>query len=70
VSDFSAATTRALARRGIIVMRPVAIPDYFSPFPFASASRDYSINDNGTGRVWTFERVMEEAQKRISPDQG
>lgn len=60
--DFSAATRRALARKGIEILRPVAIPDMSSDMPFANASRGYSVNDNGCGRIWTFAEVMGAAQ--------
>ncbi len=56
--DFSATTRRALARKGIIVLRPVALPDMASAMPFANADRGYSVDDNGTGRIWTFGEVL------------
>jgi hypothetical protein len=58
MNDFSATTIRRLARRGIRVLRPVAIPDMTSDLPFANAGRGYSVDDNGTGRVWTFAQVV------------
>jgi hypothetical protein len=60
--DFSAATLRLLARKGIRVLRPVAIPDMASAMPFANATRGYSVDDNGCGRIWTFAQVKEAAQ--------
>jgi hypothetical protein len=55
--DFSAATLRRLALKGITVLRPVALPTG----RFADYERGYSVNDNGCGRIWTFEEVLEAA---------
>ena len=60
--DFSAATLRRLARRGIRLVGLQAIPDMSSAMPFASATRGYVINDNGCGRVWTHAQVMKAAR--------
>ena len=59
--DFSAATRLKLARKGIIILRPVVIPNPLSDMPFATGDRGYSVNDNGTGRIWTFKQVLEAA---------
>ena len=53
--DFNASTLRALARKGITILRPVAVPTG----RFADYDRAYSVNDNGCGRIWTFEQVKE-----------
>ena len=60
--DFSKKTLRALALRGITVTGLVAIPDMASAMPFANADRGSSVNDNGTGRIWSFAQVMEAAR--------
>ena len=60
--DFSSATRRALARKGISILRPVALPNMASAMPFANADRGYAVNDNGCGRVWTFAQVLEAAR--------
>jgi hypothetical protein len=60
--DFSASTRRILARKGITILAPVAIPDMTSAMPFANATRGYRVNDNGCGRVWTFAQVLEAAK--------
>lgn len=60
--DFSAATRRALARKGITILRPVALPDMSSDMPYANANRGYAVDDNGCGRIWTFAQVMEAAR--------
>jgi hypothetical protein len=59
--DLSALTIRKLARKGITVLRSTSIPDMSSNMPWACASRGYSVNDNGCGRIWTFAQVMEAA---------
>ena len=59
--DFSPATVRRLARKGITILRPVAIPSN-GDMPWATADRGYSVSDNGTGRIWTFAQVMEAAR--------
>lgn len=56
--DFSSATRRALARKGIVILRPVALPDMTSAMPWANATRGYSVDDNGCGRIWTFAEVL------------
>jgi nitrous oxide reductase accessory protein NosL len=58
MSDFSSATLRKLARKGIRVIGLQAIPSE-GALPFANASRGYRIDDNGCGRVWTFAQVQE-----------
>lgn len=60
--DFSRKTLRLLARKGITILRPVALPDMASAMPFANAGRGYSVDDNGCGRVWTFTQIMEAAR--------
>lgn len=60
--DFSASTLRLLARRGLTILGPVALPDMSSDMPFANAERGYSVNDNGTGRIMTFQQVLEAAR--------
>ncbi len=60
--DFSAKTVAALARKGISILRPVAIPNTASDMPWATADRGYSIDDNGCGRIWTFAQVLEAAR--------
>lgn len=56
MNDFSKATLRKLAKRGITLTGITALPDadgtYFNP------TRGYLINDNGTGRVMVFAEVL------------
>lgn len=61
MSDFSRSTVRALASKGIRLIGLQAIPDMTSAMPFANASRGYVMDDNGTGRVWTFAEVLSAA---------
>lgn len=56
--DFTAATVKALARKGVTLLSPVALPDMSSAMPYANASRGYSVNDNGTGRILSFADVL------------
>ena len=59
--DFRPDTLRRLARRGITILRPTAIPANDADLPFACATRGYVVNDNGCGRVWTHAQVVEAA---------
>lgn len=61
MNDFSRATLRLLARKGIRLVGLQAIPDMTSSMPYANASRGYVVDDNGCGRVWTFQQVREAA---------
>lgn len=60
--DFSAATRRALARKGIAIVGTTVIPNPASDMPFATGDRGYKVNDNGCGRIWTFAEVLEAAR--------
>jgi hypothetical protein len=60
--DFSKATIRALAAKGVRITGLQAIPDMTSSMPFANASRGYIVDDNGCGRIWTFAEVLEAAR--------
>ena len=57
--DFSPATLRALARKGITVLRPVAIPDRLQGW--LNPDRGYAVNDGGCHRILTHAQVLEEA---------
>jgi len=59
--DFSPATLRTLARKGIVILHPVAIPDMASAMPWANADRGYAVDDNGCHRILTFAQVLEAA---------
>lgn len=56
--DFSSATRRALARKGIRIIGLQALPTG----RFAEYDRGYVVDDNGCGRVWTFAQVLEAAR--------
>lgn len=60
--DFSLSIRRALACKGITILRPVALPDMASTMPFANATRGYSVNDNGCARIWSYSEVLEAAR--------
>jgi hypothetical protein len=62
MNDFSAKTIKALSRKGVSILGPVAIPDMSSAMPWANASRGWSVNDNGCGRVWTLSQVLAAAK--------
>jgi len=59
--DFSSKTVRALAARGVRVLGATVIPSN-GELAFATGSRAYRVDDNGCGRVWTFQQVLEAAQ--------
>lgn len=62
MNDFSRKTIAALARKGIRLIGLQAIPDMTSSMPWANADRGYVMDDNGCGRVWTFNEVLEAAR--------
>jgi hypothetical protein len=57
---FSSTTLRALARKGVRVLSPTASPD--ASGSFINSSTVYSVDDNGTGRIWSFAQVLEAAR--------
>ena len=59
--DFSAKTLRALNAKGIALVSVQMIPGE-GDMPWANADRGYLVDDQGTGRVWTFKKVTEAAQ--------
>lgn len=59
MSYFSAATRRALSKRGIRVYGLQAIPFNGS---FANCDTGYLVDDNGTSKLWTFLEVLRAAQ--------
>ena len=59
--DFSKKTLATLARKGITIYGTTILPDNTSSMPFASGERGYKINDNGCGRIWTFNEVINAA---------
>lgn len=61
MSDFSKKTVAALAKKGIRIYGLTYIPGE-GEWAMANGERGYLVNDNGTGRVWTFRDVMEAAQ--------
>ena len=59
--DFSPATLRALARKGIRLIGLTAIPGE-GAMPFANAERGYALDDNGCHRIRRFSEVLELAR--------
>lgn len=60
--DFSQTTLTALARKGIRLVGLQACPDMTSGSPdWANATRSYRVDDNGCGRVWSFQEVLAHA---------
>lgn len=49
-----------LARRGIRVVGLQACPDEAGSF--LNSTTAYRVDDNGTGRVWTYQQVTEAAR--------
>ena len=62
MNDFSKKTFAALARKGIRLIGLQAIPDMSSSMPYANSTRGYVVDDNGTGRVLSFNQMMEAAK--------
>jgi hypothetical protein len=60
MKNFSSSTLRTLARKGITILHPVAIPGA-GDMPFANVDLGYAVDDNGTHRIWTFAQVREAA---------
>jgi hypothetical protein len=58
---FGAAIVRKLARKGITVTGLMTIPGN-GPMPYPNGSTGYTVNDNGTGKVWTFADVLKAAE--------
>lgn len=59
--DFGRKAIATLARKGIRIIGLQAIPDMTSAMPYANADRGYVVDDNGTGRVWTYREVAAQA---------
>jgi hypothetical protein len=62
MNDFNRKTLKALAVKGISIIGLTVIPDFNKPLPYACGERGYQVNDNGTGRVWTFAEVRSAAE--------
>jgi hypothetical protein len=61
VRHFGRKTVTALSRKGIVLLGLVTIPGD-GPMSFTNTDTGYIVNDNGTGRVWTYSEVMRNAQ--------
>ncbi len=57
MNDFNRKTLKALAAKGISIIGITVVPDFSKELPYAWAERVYEVNDNGTGKVWTFAQV-------------
>lgn len=62
MNDFNRKTLKALAIKGISLIGLTVLPDFSKALPYACGERGYQVNDNGTGRVWTFSQVMDAAK--------
>lgn len=62
MNDFSKATLKALAKRGITIYGITLVPDFGNPMPYANGERCYKVNDNDCGRIWTFNEVLNAAK--------
>lgn len=58
MNDFPKHTLKALARKGIRIVGLTTIPNMANVMPFATGERAYCVDDNGTGRVWSYEQVL------------
>lgn len=61
IRHFGRKAVAALARKGIRVIGLCVVPDMTKPLPFASGETGYNIDDNGTGRIWTYREVAASA---------
>ena len=59
--DFSAATRKVLAARGITLLKPEWLPG--PDGSFANGERAYLANDNGCGRILRFAEVLAAAER-------
>ena len=60
MTDFTAKTVRALAKKGITIIGKTYIPGA-GDMPYANGQTGYQLNDNGCGRVRTHAQVREMA---------
>jgi len=60
MKDFNNKTIRALAKKGISIIGKTFLPDHNGSF--LSGRRGYEVNDNGTGRIWTWHDVIDAAK--------
>lgn len=60
--DFSRGTASKLAKRGIRLSGIQMIPGA-GPMAWADATRAYVVDDNGTGRVLSFEAIVSASAK-------
>jgi len=60
MKDFNAKTVRILSRKGITIIGTTFLPDENGSF--FNGRRGYQINDNGTGRIWTWHDVINAAE--------
>lgn len=60
--DFSKTVRSALARKGVSIIGTCVIPNTDSDLPFATGSRGYKLNDNGTHRIRSYSEVLELAR--------
>lgn len=59
VRHFGRKTVKTLATRDVRVIGLCVIPDMTKPLPFASGETGYNVDDNGTGRIWSYRAVLE-----------
>jgi hypothetical protein len=54
--DFSKQVVKTLAAFGIKIVGATFLPD--ATGNFANGETGYNVNDNGTGKVWTYMQVV------------
>lgn len=57
IRHFGKRAVTALARKGIQIIGLQALPNVNRDLAFVDADTGYVVNDNGTGRVWTYADV-------------
>ena len=54
--DFPASTIRKLAAKGVTLLSPCLIPH--PKTGFINPDRGYNVDDNGTGKTWSYAQVL------------
>jgi len=56
MKDFNIKIRRALQAKGVSIIGITALPG--DRGSYANSQRGYRVNDNGTGRIWTYQEVI------------
>ena len=64
ISHFGRKVNKILERKGMHIYGLQALPD--ANGSFLNSTTGYLVNDNGCGRVWTYQDVLKAAQERLT----